>query len=226
MHQHHPDLAGVDLPVIGGHTAHEVVELRDHLHSGEAASGDHEGEELAPQLLVMALDGRFLERADHMVAQVERVVQVLEGKSVLGQAAQAAEIGDGPQREHQVVVLDHVGVGQEARGGGDGAVLQVDRLYLSHVDLGGRQEPPQRAHQIEQADGPGDHFRQHGLEDEVIVLGDQHDLKLPARAELLLQLLRGEDRAESAAEDHDALGAFRRRRTLLAEDAAHPGGVV
>src|SRR5205814_3082778 len=112
-----PDLAGVDLPVVGGHTAHEVVELRDHLHSGEAASGDHEGEELAPQLLVMALDGRFLERADHMVAQVERVVQVLEGKSVLGQAAQAAESVDVPKRGPQGADLNKGGGGREAGAG-------------------------------------------------------------------------------------------------------------
>ena len=107
----------------------------------------------------MALDRRFLERADHVVAQVQRVVQVLERQRMLREPAQPAEVGDGAERQHQVVVHDHVRVRQKAGRGGDGALLQIDRLDLPDVHLGAGQQPPQRADQVEQADGPRDDFR-------------------------------------------------------------------
>ena len=226
MHQRDADFLRVDLRVVASDLAHEVVQLRHHLHAGKAPAGHDEGEQLAAQVLVVLLDGRFLQRADHVIAQVERVVQVLEGQRVLRQAAQPAEVGHRPQREDQVVVFDDVGVGQEPRGGGDGALLQIDRLDLAHVDLGRGQEAPQGADQIHQADGSGDHLGEHRLEDEVVVLGDEDDLVVVEAAQLLLELSRNEDPAEAAAEDHDAFRAMRGHRTLRAEDAAHPRYMV
>ena len=145
---------------------------------------------------------------------------------MLREPAQPAEVGDGAERQHQVVVHDHVRVRQKAGRGGDGALLQIDRLDLPDVHLGAGQQSPQRADQVEQADGPRDYFRQHRLEHEVVVLRDQHDLVIAAARELPLELLRREDCAESAAEDDNALGALRWSGPLLAEDAANPGSMV
>ena len=207
--QHDADLARVDLRIVRRHTPDEVVQLRHHFDAGEAAAGDDERQQLSPQLLVVALDRRLLQRADHVVAQVQRVVQVLERQRMLRQPAQPPEVGDGAEREDQVVVLDHVRVRQEAGRGGDRALLQIDRLDLPDVDLGPGQQAPQRADQVEQTDGPRDHFRQHRLEHEVVFLRDQHDLVIAVASELPLELLSGEDCAKSAAENDDALRTLR-----------------
>ena len=66
--QHDADLARVDLRIVRRHAPHEVVQLRHHFDAGEAAAGDDERQQLSPQLLVVALDRRLLERADHVVA--------------------------------------------------------------------------------------------------------------------------------------------------------------
>ena len=226
MHQHDPDLARIDLRVVGRHAADEVVELRDDLHPRESAAGDDEGQELSAQLLVVSLDGRLLEGPDDVVAQIEGVVEVLEGQGVLRQSPQAAEVGDGPQRKHQVVVLDDMRMGQEARSRGDGPPFQIDGFDLADVDLRSGEQPAKRTDQVEQADGSRDHFRQHRLEDEVVVLGDEDDFVIAAAGQLALQLLRGKDGAESAAEDDDALRPCCGLRVLLAEDAAHAGRVI
>src|SRR5438045_8991599 len=76
----------------------------------------------------------------------------------------------------------------------------------------------QGADQIGEPDGSANDFREHGLEDEVVLLGDEDDLDVVASAESFLQRCRGEHAAESAAEDDDAFPVGR-WQSLRAEDA-------
>src|SRR5262249_40084536 len=71
----------------------------------------------------------------------------------------------------------------------------------------GRAEPADRRDRVEEADAPRDDFRQHGLEDHVVLAADQpqlhHALAQLARQELL-EGERGVHAAEAAAQDQDA----------------------
>ena len=87
VHQHDPDLARIDLRVVGRHAADEVVELRDDLHPRESAAGDDEGQELSAQLLVVSLDGRLLESPDDVSRRVKAALLFLAS----GKAPASAE---------------------------------------------------------------------------------------------------------------------------------------
>ncbi len=208
MQEDDADLARVEARVAARDLAHEVVELGHDLDAREPAPGHHEGEELLAQGLVVALDRRLVEGANDVVAQVEGVAEVLERERVLGQAAQAAEVGDAAEGQHQVVEGNDVGMRPEAGAGDDDLLLEVDLLHVADVEVGARQEAPDGTDHVEDPDRPGDHLRQHGLEDEVVLLVDEDDLDVLALAHRLLQLHRGVDAGEAAAQDHDT-------RTLL-----------
>ena len=212
MDEDDADLLGIETAVAPRHAAHEVVELGRHLDARESPAGDHEGEELAAQFRIVILDGSFLEGADDVAAQMERVGQVLERHRVLGQAAQAAEIRDVAERDHQMVVGDRVRVRAEARAGHHHLARQVDRFDLAHVDVGARQQPAQRANRVGQADGSGDHLRQHRLEDEVVLLADERDLEVALPSECLLERLRGVNAGESAAQHQHSFPRCRHAR--------------
>ena len=52
---------------------------------------------------------------------------------------------------------------------------------------------------------PGRHFRQERLEDEIVLLGEELDMHVLARAEHPGQMLGGVDAGKAAAEDDDAM---------------------
>ena len=218
MHQDHADLARLDGRIASRDPPSEIVQLGYHLDAGESAARDHEGEQLLAQPRIVVLDGRFLDGADDAVAYLQGVLQVLEGKRVLGEPAQTAEIGDVAERQDEMIERQHVRVRLEAGRRRHRTRGKVDPLHLADVELGARQEMLQGADQIGEPDGSADDFREHGLEDEVVLLGDEDDLDVVASAESFLQRCRGEHAAESAAEDDDAFPVGR-WRSLRAEDA-------
>ncbi len=205
VQQHHADLRRVDLRVAARHAADEVVELGHYLDAGKAAARHDEGEQLAAQLRVVLLDRRLFEGVDDVVAQGERVAEVLERECVFGEAPQPAEVRDVAEREHQMVVVQDVLVRAEPRRGRDRAVAEVNGLDLADVQVRARQQPADGADHVRDADRAGDHFGQHRLEDEVVLLIDQHDLEIVAPPERLLKLLRRVDPGEPAAENDHAL---------------------
>ena len=145
-----------------------------------------------------------------MVPEVQRVCEVLEGERVLGQPAQAAEIGHVAEREDEVVVLEDVVARQEARRERDRLRREVDLLHLADVHVRSRQEMRERAHHVGEPDAAGHDLGEHRLEDEVVLAIDERDLDVLVLAEQLLERLRGVDAAEAAAEDDDVLAVLRR----------------
>ena len=154
-----------------------------------------------------------------MVAQVERVLQVLERQGMLGEATQTAEVGDVPQRNDEVIERNLVRMWLEPRRGDDDALLQIDGLHLTDVHLGERQQSAEGAHQVGEPDRSRDDLGQHRLEDEVVLLRHEDDLVVAFAAEELLEALRDVDATEPAAQDDDPLPP-RGYRTLRAEDAS------
>jgi hypothetical protein len=128
----------------------------------------------------------------------------LKGNACSGSPAHPAEVGDAAQREHEVVEGHDVGLGPEAGAAHHHLVLEVHGLDLAHVEVGARQEPPDRAHHVEHADGAGDDLRQHGLEDEVVLLVDEDDLEIVPPVHRLLQGHGRVDAGEASAQHHDA----------------------
>ena len=96
----------------------QVEEAGHGLGAGEAAAGHDKGEPAAPLGRVGLVVG-LLEPPEDVVAQPPGVLEGGQGEGVGGHPGQVAEVGHGPQREHQVVV------GQRLKGV---APAQVDDL--------------------------------------------------------------------------------------------------
>ena len=116
---------------------------------------------------------------------------------MLGRALDAEEVDLRAQPEDEVVVVERLELGEL-----DAARVQVDRghpvLVDARVVLAVEEVADRVADRrlLEQARG---HLVEQRLEGVVVVLVDEHDLGVA-----LLQLLRGADAGEAAAEDEDA----------------------
>jgi hypothetical protein len=207
VHQNDADLAGIDPAVVARHLAHEVVEFRADLDTGEPPACDDEREQPFPETAVLLLDGRFLERTNEVIAQVEGVGQVLEREGVLGQPPQAAKVGDGPERQDQVIVAEHVRMGMEPGARRDRPPCEVHGFHFADVQLRLRKKSPQRAHDVEQADRARDDFGQERLEDEVVFFADEDDLEVVALQGLECRR-RVHPRESTAQHDHPRLAAL------------------
>ena len=120
-----------DRRVVAHGAAHEVVERRRDLGAGEAAAGDDERQHRAAQVAVALLRG-LLEDPDHVVADADGVGERLEGKRVLGQAGDAAKVGDAAERDDELVEGELVRAARDAGGERDRARREVDALDLAH----------------------------------------------------------------------------------------------
>ncbi len=203
LEENHADVAALDAAVRSGHATDEVVELRCAFHAAEAASHDDEGEQGAFQRGIR-LNRRLLQRVDRVVAEVERIAEVLEGQCMLAEARDSAQIGDIAEREDQVVIGDVVGHWLEAGAGRDHTVLEIHGFHRPHMDAGVPQQPPEGTHRIEDPDAAGDDLRQHRLVHEVVVAVDQRDVEVVLPAAQLLESPGGVDAGETAAQDQDS----------------------
>ena len=206
MQQDHADLGLGQVPVAAGRGAHEVVDLGHRLDAREAAAGHDERQQRAAHLRI-ALDVGLLERVDEPVPYGERVAEVLERERVLGEAVLAGEAGHVAQRDDEMVEGQIPVLRAEPGGHRHAPTLEVDLLDRARVEVRGRAEPADRGDRVEEADAPRDHFRQHGLEDHVVLAADQPQLHRPLAQlarEALLEGERGVHAAEAAPQDQDA----------------------
>ena len=88
MKQNDLDLRRVDATKAPRDGADEVVQLGHRFHAREPAAGDHERKQRAAELSVR-FDIGFFEGVDHVVAQDQRVAEILEGKGMLREATLA-----------------------------------------------------------------------------------------------------------------------------------------
>ena len=75
---------------------HELLELRERLHAGEARAGEDERQ---PALRLLGRRVGELDLAQDVVAQPDRVRQVLQREGVLRQALDGGHPGDGAERD-------------------------------------------------------------------------------------------------------------------------------
>jgi hypothetical protein len=70
--------------------------------------------------------------------------------------------------------------------GCDGALLEIDRCNVAHMQVGPRQETANGAGDIQEATAPRHNLGQQRLEDKIVFFVDQGDLKVIASAQGLL----------------------------------------
>ena len=82
---------------------HELLELGDRLDAREPGAGEHERQ---PARGALGRGVGELDLAQHLVAQADRVGEVLEAERVLAQPRHGRHARDRAERDDEVVVLD------------------------------------------------------------------------------------------------------------------------
>src|SRR5437867_5374328 len=152
----------------------------------------------------MKLDRGLLERMNHVIADKERVAQVLERNGVLRQSAQPAKISDVAKCQHQMIVRKDIRVWVKTRSRRDCLILDINRLDLAHMEVRARQHPANWANGIEHANAARDNFCQHWLKHEIVLFIDQQNFQIVAPAQRLFQMHSGIDTAKAAAQNDNA----------------------
>ena len=117
---------------------------------------------------------------------------------VLDQTGHAIEIRHAAKRYDQVIVLDLKLSRTEPGADGNDPIRQIDVFHFSHHQIGAGTKAPDGGDDIGQADGPGNHFRQHRLIDPVVLAVDQRDCCF-FRFEKLLEITGGVHTRETTA---------------------------
>ncbi len=120
------------------HQAHELGERARVLDAGRSGADDAEGEERLP-LGRVGVRRRALEAREHVVAQLQRLGQVLEAERVLLDRRVAVVVRDAPGGDDARVVLEH---GAAREGGRPGGVIERDHLVLAVPDVGAHRGTP------------------------------------------------------------------------------------
>ncbi len=138
----HPVLRGLaELRVVAHRAANEVGHLGERLDARVAGSDEDEGE-VAADLVGVGLGRRQVEAVQHVVAQRDRVGEVLEPEPVVGEARDRERPCDRARGDDQALVADLLvpGVGRD----GERARLGVEDGGRAEDQLGVRAHHPQR----------------------------------------------------------------------------------
>jgi hypothetical protein len=133
----------------------QLMQLGHGLDAGEPGAADHER-----QAARRVLGGRVgeVDLAQDVVAQADRVGQVLEGERVLGEPVDGRHPRDGAERDHEVRVGDGEapGVGVDR----DDAPLVVERDRRAEQQVGVGAHRAQRHGDVARLDAPAGRLRQ------------------------------------------------------------------
>ena len=177
------------------HEAHQLGERARELDPGGAAADDAEREEPAALAGVVRRGGAF-EAVEHVVAELERLAEILEPQRTVRDRVVAVEVGRAPRCEHERVVFERGPVGEA-----DGLLIEVD------VDDVAQPVPHVRRAPEHLADRRGDlgrvqetarHLVQQRCEEVVVLpVDERHVERRPP------QRLRALEPAEAGADDDD-----------------------
>ena len=175
--------------------SHELGERAGVLHTSRSRTDDAERQE-RPALGLVVGRGRLLEAREHVVAELERLGQILESERVPLDRGVAVVVGRAPRRQHARVVREHLAARERRPAPG---VVERDDRVLPVADVRGAAE--------HLADGRGDlgrvqqatrHLVQQRGEEVVVTRIDQGDVDGTAA-----QRLRALQPTESGADDQD-----------------------
>ena len=199
----------VKIRVIGEHPTREIVERPSEFRPRKPAPGNDEGQPRAAAGRVRFRVGR-VKGGDHGVANPNGVAQRFEVQRMFTNGVVAQVVGNRPQRQDEMVVgkLDRLPIQTLTRLPAlhaDTTVVQVDVPNPSADDPRAAQAGAQRAGNVRRLQAAGGDFGEHRREQQCVGFADQRELHQRIGAEKALQLARGADSGEPAAEDEDSL---------------------
>ena len=103
---------------------------------------------------------RSLEPLEHVVAECDRVGQILEAAAVLDEARHGEDPRDGPECHHEPLVCDDSGTGDRLCG--DRPACQVDRGRAAEQQLGMWAHLPERHDDVARLEGAGGRLGEQG----------------------------------------------------------------
>jgi hypothetical protein len=181
----------------------EVEHLAGGFDAGVAAADDDEGEE-ALDCGFVALEVGLFEAVDEGAAELLGIADALHEEGVLGHAGDAAEIDDAAEGEDEVAEADGDGGAEHAGVEGEGAGGEIDVHDAAAEDVDVAAEGADGIDDVVRGDGGAGDLCEHGLEDHVIVIGDDADaLSAFGAAKLALEGLGAVDTGKAAAGDED-----------------------
>ena len=193
--------------MVGAHgLAQKIVHLRNAFDAGKSASRHDECQE-ALAAFGIAFRLRFFEHADELIAQIQRVTEILERTRVLAHAWNLRIIEPGPHGDHEMIVAQGEGRRPNARTQRYRARDGIDRLDVARIKICAGRHPPDRGDDMVEFNRARDHLRQQRLENDVVLPIDERDFGLFqfALREHLAKMDCDIDSAESAAKNENAL---------------------
>jgi hypothetical protein len=185
MDQDQPEHVGRQPRVGADRFAEEVVDRGDRLHPRESAARHQHRQESIP-LLGGALEVRLLQYFNEPVSKGYRVRQGLHPERALLQPRQPEEVGDAPQREDEMVVLQGMRVPSLCMPHDDSAPREIDVLHLSDEEHRTPYHPANRGHDVSQVQVARRDLVKHRREEDEVVVVDDRDLdRCPSRQRLL-----------------------------------------
>ena len=208
MHQAKADVLHGDAAEAAQAFVQHLRQFAGRLDPGEAAAGDHEGQQ---RLLLgrVLLDVGKLETAEDMVSEPVRVAEVLQRQRVFADARHGGEVADLAEPEDELVIGNFGQGAALALRDQDDLPPRVDAVDLAPAEVRLGDDVADRVDDVGRADAPGRHFGQERLEDEIVLLREELDMHVLARAEHPGQMLGGVDAGKAAAEDDDAMRGSR-----------------
>ena len=104
-------------------------------------------------------DDRFLQRVDQMVSQPQRVAQVLERNRMFLEPRHYSAGQSGSERQHEMIEMNLQVSQRMPRREPHAAPLEVDGLDRTDVQLGLRDDAPNRADDVQRFECSRNHFR-------------------------------------------------------------------
>ncbi len=166
-------------------------------YSTPVGSGADDAErEVAAAVVAVGFDHGALEAREHVVAQPQRLAEILQAEGLLLDAGVAVVVRGAPRREHERVVLEHVVVGEPDRLRGH---VDVHDASLAVADVGRvAEQRAQRRRDLRRREQAARHLVQQRREEVIVaVVDDEHVDRL---ADECLGALQA---AEPRADDHD-----------------------
>ena len=152
---------GSRLRVVPRRVAGHVLELGERLDARVAAADEHERERPTPLRLVVDGGGE-IESTQHLVAQGDRLLDVLEPDRLFGQPRDRQRPRHRPEGDDDMVVVDAVLVA--GRRLDDRTVVRVvDRRDAAGDHAAPAQDRPERHHDVSRFEAAGGGFREERL---------------------------------------------------------------
>ena len=208
MDKHNTDVTAQDIAVEAHGGVEEVVHGGDSLDAGESPAGDEHGQQRRSRV-ARALEIRLLQVLNELVAQMDRVTERFHRHRPLGESRDAVEVGDGAEREDEVVVGQFVVMVSAVVRHRDASRGEVDLLDGADEEPRALQQLAQGVHDVDDVEIARRDLVQHRGEEKEVLAAHERHLDRRRSSQQPLELTCGRQAAETATENDNASGSGR-----------------